>query len=156
MGEIPVRNTFIHFDKGMESNPFDERSVGLSRTRSAPPNMLKQSFRTRWPEHEEKHIRRECKPCAYFVKKADSCRLGAQCDFCHLCPEGAVKARKKEKIREIRVLRKQKQHHVTQQWNEMIRCDLSVSTCSSSGSTTPSSSGGETIDSRSVHNVVKH
>merc|ERR1712118_134528 len=100
--------------------------------------------------HEEKHIRGECKPCAYYLKKADSCRLGAQCTFCHLCPEGAVKARKKEKIR---ALRKQRQAGL---WNEVIPCDLSVSTCSSSGSTTPSSSVGETIDSKSMHSVVKH
>mmetsp|Transcript_39409 Transcript_39409/g.117994 ORF Transcript_39409/g.117994 Transcript_39409/m.117994 type:complete len:458 (-) Transcript_39409:94-1467(-) len=36
----------------------------------------------------------DCHPCAWFWK-LPGCRNGAQCDHCHLCPEGEVKARKK-------------------------------------------------------------
>lgn len=56
---------------------------------------------TLWPEHEAKHIAGECKPCAYYFKP-DSCKWGAKCDFCHLCPAGEIKTRKKEKIRTLR------------------------------------------------------
>jgi len=56
---------------------------------------------TLWPEHEAKHIAGECKPCAYYFKP-DSCKWGAKCDFCHLCPAGEIKIRKKEKIRTLR------------------------------------------------------
>merc|ERR1719387_865178 len=53
------------------------------------------------PKMEEMHFRGECKPCAYFFKN-DSCRWGPQCEFCHLCPKGELKARKKEKVRMLR------------------------------------------------------
>ena len=33
---------------------------------------------------------------ASFLIKKDGCRWGADCEFCHLCPIGEVKKRKKE------------------------------------------------------------
>lgn len=36
-----------------------------------------------------------CKPCAFLWK--DGCKDGAACDFCHLCPPGEQKRRKREK-----------------------------------------------------------
>lgn len=36
----------------------------------------------------------ECQPCAWFWK-AVGCHNGKNCDFCHACPQGAAKARKK-------------------------------------------------------------
>lgn len=54
-----------------------------------------------WAEHEAKHFAGTCQPCAYYYKP-DSCKWGAKCDFCHLCPDGEIKARKKEKIRALR------------------------------------------------------
>eukprot|EP00746_Dinoflagellata_sp_MGD_P165921 gnl/MRDRNA2_/MRDRNA2_95478_c0_seq1.p1 gnl/MRDRNA2_/MRDRNA2_95478_c0~~gnl/MRDRNA2_/MRDRNA2_95478_c0_seq1.p1 ORF type:complete len:285 (-),score=46.65 gnl/MRDRNA2_/MRDRNA2_95478_c0_seq1:294-1148(-) len=56
---------------------------------------------TEWPEHEAKHFSGECQPCAYYFKP-DSCKWGARCNFCHLCPDGEIKLRKKEKIRALR------------------------------------------------------
>merc|ERR1719456_1465913 len=114
--QLPVRNTFIHFDE-RASDPFDERLSSESAMQSAPPHMQNQPFQTKWPAHETKHIRGECRPCAYYLKKADSCRLGSQCGFCHLCPEGAIKARKKEKIRAFR-----RQSHLEKQWHEIMSC----------------------------------
>eukprot|EP00929_Paragymnodinium_shiwhaense_P015961 TRINITY_DN12405_c0_g1_i4.p1 TRINITY_DN12405_c0_g1~~TRINITY_DN12405_c0_g1_i4.p1 ORF type:complete len:136 (-),score=5.69 TRINITY_DN12405_c0_g1_i4:365-772(-) len=31
------------------------------------------------------HDRGLCQPCAYYARKNDGCRLGAECEFCHLC-----------------------------------------------------------------------
>jgi len=45
------------------------------------------------------HQRKECVPCNYFYYKADGCRQGNLCQFCHLCPKGEIKKRKKEKIK---------------------------------------------------------
>jgi hypothetical protein len=38
-----------------------------------------------------------CKPCAWFWKPG-SCQNGRECNHCHLCPEGEIKARKKKKL----------------------------------------------------------
>lgn len=40
------------------------------------------------------HAEGNCHPCAWFWK-SPGCRNGENCDHCHLCPEGEVKARKK-------------------------------------------------------------
>lgn len=50
----------------------------------------------------EMHRHGQCKPCNYFWYKEDGCRQGANCTFCHLCPKGEIKKRKKDKIRQLR------------------------------------------------------
>lgn len=42
-----------------------------------------------------------CKPCAWYQKNM-SCLNGASCGYCHLCPPGELKKRKKEKIARLR------------------------------------------------------
>merc|ERR1719443_1418513 len=117
--------------------------------RSAPPSMLDAAFHTKWPEHEEKHQRRECRPCAYYLKKADSCRQGAQCGFCHLCPEGALKARKKERIRALK-----QQSQLAKQCASIMSEGMTPTPHSSSGSTTPSSEcGGSSESFCSTHSI---
>merc|ERR1711937_942314 len=37
-----------------------------------------------------------CKPCSWFWKP-QSCQYGLECRHCHLCPEGELRKRKKEK-----------------------------------------------------------
>eukprot|EP00429_Kryptoperidinium_foliaceum_P098645 CAMPEP_0176244496 /NCGR_PEP_ID=MMETSP0121_2-20121125/31460_1 /TAXON_ID=160619 /ORGANISM="Kryptoperidinium foliaceum, Strain CCMP 1326" /LENGTH=351 /DNA_ID=CAMNT_0017584103 /DNA_START=82 /DNA_END=1135 /DNA_ORIENTATION=- len=39
----------------------------------------------------------KCSPCAWYWKPR-GCTNAFQCDFCHLCPEGELKSRKKAKI----------------------------------------------------------
>merc|ERR1712217_725042 len=51
---------------------------------------------------QEAHSRGECKPCAYFMHKADGCRQGNDCQFCHLCDKGEGKKRRKEMLKKIR------------------------------------------------------
>jgi len=42
------------------------------------------------------HLSGRCKPCAWFWKP-QGCEHGADCLHCHLCPQGEVKRRKKQK-----------------------------------------------------------
>lgn len=51
---------------------------------------------------EELHRSRQCTPCNYFWYKADGCRNASKCEFCHLCPKGEIKKRKKDKLRQMR------------------------------------------------------
>jgi len=43
-----------------------------------------------------------CSPCAWFWKPR-GCQSGASCGYCHLCPEGELKSRKKAKVAAIRM-----------------------------------------------------
>jgi hypothetical protein len=45
----------------------------------------------------------KCQPCAWFWKAGRGCQDGANCDHCHLCPEGELKARKKAKVAAMRM-----------------------------------------------------
>jgi hypothetical protein len=47
------------------------------------------------------HSRGECRPCGFFWKPS-GCHFGPNCHYCHLCPEGELKARKKAKLALIR------------------------------------------------------
>jgi len=42
-----------------------------------------------------------CQPCAWFYKDS-GCLNGAGCRYCHLCPQGELKNRKKAKIQRLR------------------------------------------------------
>lgn len=44
----------------------------------------------------------DCRPCAWFYKP-QGCQNGTECRHCHLCPEGEIKARKKNKMDTLRV-----------------------------------------------------
>lgn len=44
----------------------------------------------------------ECTPCAWFWKP-DSCLNAQDCRYCHLCPDGELKKRKKQKVAKMRL-----------------------------------------------------
>lgn len=50
----------------------------------------------------ELHDLGQCTPCNYFWYKVDGCRQGSACSFCHLCPKGELKKRKKDRLKELR------------------------------------------------------
>merc|ERR1712048_752875 len=41
------------------------------------------------------HFEGNCKPCAFLY---EGCANGSACQFCHLCPPGELKRRKREKL----------------------------------------------------------
>merc|ERR1719359_1658514 len=49
-----------------------------------------------WSIGSAKHATGDCKPCGFLWKKG--CHKAQNCEFCHLCPEGEVKKRKRDKI----------------------------------------------------------
>jgi len=53
-----------------------------------------------WSVGSAAHETGTCKPCAFLWKdiKQPGCSNGRDCVFCHLCPPGEVKRRKKEKM----------------------------------------------------------
>merc|ERR1719326_1857108 len=43
-----------------------------------------------------------CNPCAFLHKDAQGCQKGVNCPYCHLCPPGELKRRKKEKVAKMK------------------------------------------------------
>lgn len=42
------------------------------------------------------HAIGECHPCVYFRFKADGCRKGGSCEFCHICSKGEARVHRRE------------------------------------------------------------
>lgn len=109
----PVKHTFIHFDTSSSIDDDDMVSDKcLERSASAPGLLMENPVfclvPTRpaekvSPDQERSHFEGKCTPCAYYYRKQDSCRLGGDCKFCHLCPPEAMKKFKKQKMQEIRL-----------------------------------------------------
>jgi len=56
-----------------------------------------------WMSHGASlHGTGKCKPCAWFWKP-QGCHHADMCNYCHLCPEGELKRRKKEKVDAMRI-----------------------------------------------------
>lgn len=95
---LTIKNTFFHYC-------FDDEATGqqasLNRCSSAPGGLDRLAG--------SKHDSGTCKPCAYFFGKDDGCRQGDSCGFCHLCPPGMIKQKKKEKIQIMKAHRKAQQ-----------------------------------------------
>mmetsp|Transcript_66067 Transcript_66067/g.127614 ORF Transcript_66067/g.127614 Transcript_66067/m.127614 type:complete len:411 (+) Transcript_66067:57-1289(+) len=43
----------------------------------------------------------QCRPCAWQYKEKGGCKNGSYCDYCHLCPPGELKRRKREKSQKL-------------------------------------------------------
>merc|ERR1739848_913591 len=51
-----------------------------------------------WSVGSAQHSLGTCKPCAFLWKSDEGCQNGTNCNFCHMCPPGEVKRRKKDKL----------------------------------------------------------
>jgi hypothetical protein len=101
--DLPVKHTFVHFKKEHLQDCSGAPACGekkLSRSSSAPSIVLTSPFKQF--TITEMHQRGQCSPCAYFYTKADGCRLGSECKFCHLCSADEIKNRKKQRSKELK------------------------------------------------------
>jgi len=120
--KLPVKNTFIEFPPETPSRSEPQRMVGSCPSRlenkenveiqavvpAQPVPLPFQSDTSDGPEQWAKlsvgsalHSSGTCKPCAWY-HHAKGCQRGSLCEFCHACPPGEIKRRKKEKYRIIR------------------------------------------------------
>jgi hypothetical protein len=67
----------------------------LSRSRSGPSKV--------WEEIVA-HDSSNCRPCHFLFSKSNGCRQGSSCLFCHLCPRGAMKEKRKRITKRVRAL----------------------------------------------------
>jgi hypothetical protein len=134
--ELPIKNTFIEFPhmtpptgaaaRAVQSCPpsqLDKENAGNLPLPVNPPFteyytpekeelqevcvVIEKAFHRAATKSEgsEAHPH-DCKPCAWY-HHARGCQRGADCEFCHLCPAGEIKRRKKEKYRLLRESKEQ-------------------------------------------------
>eukprot|EP00930_Biecheleria_cincta_P019884 TRINITY_DN15077_c0_g1_i1.p1 TRINITY_DN15077_c0_g1~~TRINITY_DN15077_c0_g1_i1.p1 ORF type:complete len:171 (+),score=31.06 TRINITY_DN15077_c0_g1_i1:55-513(+) len=96
---VRIENTFIT----VEEVP----TLPVRRSSSAPPGfssefmLALQQKESHKLQQKEIHDAGLCKPCVY-LEKAITCRWGDSCDFCHFCPPGEIRRRKKQKKTRIK------------------------------------------------------
>jgi len=105
---VRVKNTFIHIDK--DEDPDDDFFGLPAKSKSQPVLLLERAIvptESRLPTSSvgsALHSTGTCKPCAWFWKP-ESCQWGVECGHCHLCPEGELRRRKKDKQTEMKGMR---------------------------------------------------
>jgi len=58
----------------------------------APPGSARRPSRA-----STAHASGQCRPCAWVHKEGGGCKKGSRCRYCHLCPPGELKRRKRQK-----------------------------------------------------------
>lgn len=103
--ELPEKNTFIHFDSHDE-----DEDIPLRTEATCPGIMQKAPFRTNSSLIREQmmkvelHARGDCRPCAYFAFKKDGCRMGDDCEYCHLCDRSDIRRWKRVRAKALKLL----------------------------------------------------
>lgn len=95
---FPATESQMHAGEQMQS-PF---VISLSEGLQLPAQLGE------WSAGSVGHEMGCCKPCAFIWK--DGCMSGAECPFCHLCPPGEIKKRKKDKAQFRKVSRVFRSH----------------------------------------------
>eukprot|EP00927_Polykrikos_kofoidii_P068967 TRINITY_DN64338_c0_g1_i1.p1 TRINITY_DN64338_c0_g1~~TRINITY_DN64338_c0_g1_i1.p1 ORF type:complete len:216 (-),score=29.65 TRINITY_DN64338_c0_g1_i1:156-803(-) len=72
------------------------------------------------------HQMGDCRPCAYFLYKADGCRRGSDCVFCHICDRRAAKKFKKLKKQRLKMLERIFDKEVESSCSGSVSADASV------------------------------
>jgi len=112
-GDLELAHAFKH-DKDVMSRPTDERvdaSSESSDSSSSDSNVEEDSEQKMkvislssglgiQSRGSRSHQSGCCKPCAFFWK--DGCKNGQDCQYCHLCPPGELKRRKKARAMMLR------------------------------------------------------
>merc|ERR1712046_250007 len=47
----------------------------------------------------ELHNLGQCDPCAWYWRPPEGCSKSSDCQFCHACPKGESKARRRERVK---------------------------------------------------------
>lgn len=78
--------------------------MAMAAAAPASPASVVTPYETRQPQPSAgstTHGSGQCRPCAWFWKP-QGCANGADCRHCHMCPEGELKNRKKDKVATMR------------------------------------------------------
>jgi len=99
-----VKNTFIHF-------VIPENTKQMTRSSSCPRGMFGIASEADDAETEDvsqilsvgsaMHFAGDCKPCAWRWKTG-GCANALSCRFCHICPDGALKKRRRAKLQDVK------------------------------------------------------
>lgn len=128
--DVQVKNTFLHVDSEAEDPMGIPRSVSapsvwskrigavrvgssMDAARDEPLKVVREDTDDVFVIPEQcppgvpsrgsvLHGTGRCRPCAWFWK-AQSCSNKEDCGYCHLCPEGELKNRKKTKVAQLRM-----------------------------------------------------
>lgn len=95
------------FDDESSSGRGSEEAIGLEQDEFSTTELKVSAARMSFPpglapivalpsRGSAEHLIGECRPCAWFYKTT-GCENGQECGFCHMCPETALKERKKQK-----------------------------------------------------------
>lgn len=99
-----VKNTFVHVEIPAEIEQ-------MTRSSSCPPDMFGIASEANHAERQEVsqglsvgsalHFAGDCKPCAWRWKTG-GCANKMSCRFCHICPDGALKSRRRAKLQDVK------------------------------------------------------
>lgn len=98
----PEALPFVPSFAGLVTAPLDPLAVLATAPPAPVPAVEFKDGEKEGEEEEAKHGAGNCRPCAWFWKEV-GCSSGKDCEYCHECPKGALKARKKVKRAMIRL-----------------------------------------------------
>lgn len=118
--ELPDCRTglsMVPVPQGLRSRDFceDEEAIPAPKWHddALPAEKKVTPLETRKPETSlgsPQHATGDCRPCAWFWRP-QGCANGSDCRHCHLCPAGAIKARRKMKVEAIRATGRNTRSH---------------------------------------------
>jgi len=85
----------------LEQKEHSPTPAASSKTEHSPSPAASSNSGPSWSVGAAGHAVGDCRPCAWNWK-VSGCSKGARCEFCHMCEEGMVKLRKKEKLAVVR------------------------------------------------------
>merc|ERR1719356_647273 len=91
----------ISLDDGAKPSD-DSSSTSVTGSTMTPQESDVTDKAARLAEKMMKHNRKQCTPCTYFTFRDDGCRLGDDCEFCHLCTKQECRKREKQRARAVK------------------------------------------------------
>jgi len=82
-------------DKDTSSGEADEETGEDDVPDAAGLELDLSAERIQWSEGADRHFGSLCRPCAWNWRPS-GCENGSTCNFCHLCPEGALRQKRRQ------------------------------------------------------------